>query len=317
MFYGPDAFVSAYDAAADTLDVITLSSGEFNVPSAISKSIAIYGVGFENDDELGSKMTYLRSGITLIPADAVDGDGETVHAAKRVNGVHLEGLRINGWISLSNNSNEPIHNLSVVKCRLYGMEYHIDCYDNTIRQCVIHSGVSGNFANNLLISNCYLHGSGYNGCIRNFQSTSTISVNHCIMRNGYTTVCRPGLYTNNVIIGSQTMIDGASTVQYNMFVDGASFSGIMASNNWNELKGAAVWALEGEDGEYAEDKDFALKYPEKYVGNDGTEIGLHGGEYAWNKIPCIPRITECTIDTKDAANGTIRVSIKAEAQTKE
>ena len=65
------------------------------------------------------------------------------------------------------------------------------------------------------------------------------------------------------------------------------------------------------------EKDFALKYPKKHTGNDGTEIGLHGGTYAWNKIPLIPRITSYELDTSNAANGTIKVSIKAEAQTKE
>lgn len=320
VYYGPSAFVSAYNAAADTLDVITLSSGEFDVPTQISKSIAVYGVGFENIDSLGIKMTYLRSGLKLIPANITDGDGETIKAAKRVNGVHLEGLRINGDITLDNNSDVAIHNLNVVKCRLAHLGYSVACYDNTIRQCVIHEGTSGNYASNLLISDCYLHGSSYSTyyeCIKGFSSTSTILVDHCILKNTGSRYCSPCMHTNNIFIGSQTLINAASTVQSCMFVDGASFSGVMSVDNQTGLKGAAVWAAEGEDGEYSADKDFALKYPERYVGNDGTEIGLHGGVYAWNKIPCIPRITSCTLDTKDAANGTIRVSIQAEAQTKE
>lgn len=317
VFYGPDAFKSAYNAAADTLDVITLSSGEFNVPSQISKSVAVYGVGFENVDSLGIKMTYLRSGLKLIPANITDGDGEIIAAAKRVNGVHLEGLRINGDITLDNNSDVPIHNLEVVKCRLNRLYYIVACYDNVIRQCVIHSGILGRYADNLLVSNTYLHGRDYSGCIKGFGTTSVISISHCLLKNHYNEMNNTALYTNNIFIGGNTNIDAASTVRNCMFVDNASFSGVMSVDNFKGLKGAAVWAAEGEDGEYSENKDFALKYPEKYIGTDGTEIGLHGGVYVWNKIPCIPRITECTLDTKDAANGTIRVSIKAEAQTKE
>ena len=89
------------------------------------------------------------------------------------------------------------------------------------------------------------------------------------------------------------------------------------NGNWYGVQNAGLWAAEGEDGTYAEDKDFALKYPNRYMGNDGTQVGLHGGTYAWNKIPVLPRITECTIDTSDVPNGTLKVSIKAEAQTKE
>jgi hypothetical protein len=100
-------------------------------------------------------------------------------------------------------------------------------------------------------------------------------------------------------------------------MENSYYKGPLGENNWVGLDNASVWATEGEDGSYAETKDFALKDPSLYIGTDGTEVGLHGGAYPWNKIPSIPRITECTIDTENAANGTIKVSIKAEAQTKE
>ena len=105
-------------------------------------------------------------------------------------------------------------------------------------------------------------------------------------------------------------------VRNNVFI-GCDYTSDISEGNWSNLATAGVFAAEGEDGEYAAGKDFALKYPKKHVGNDGTEIGLHGGTYAWNKIPLIPRITSYELDTSNAANGTIKVSIKAEAQTKE
>ena len=44
VFTGKDAFINAYEAAADG-DVITLSSGAFNSKLTITKAISLYGAG--------------------------------------------------------------------------------------------------------------------------------------------------------------------------------------------------------------------------------------------------------------------------------
>lgn len=308
VYYGIDAFKQAYDNAADTLDVITLSSGEFNVPDKISKSIAVYGAGFERDTITGTDRTYLRGRITLIPADIVDGDGQTVKAAKRVNGVHLEGLNIYEGIYAENNANKPIYNLQIVKCGFSSLDIKVSSYDCSVRQSSIKYISGNNYASNFYISNCYV-----NTCISGFYNNSTIYIDHCILCRGDYGQFGPYTYTNNIIY---RVPDTGYTSYNNIFVSNGSPTQD-DYGNWNGVPNAALWATEGEDGSYAANKDFQLKYPDKYRGNDGTEIGLHGGTYAWNKIPCLPRITECTIDTKDAANGTIKLSLKAEAQTKE
>lgn len=127
--------------------------------------------------------------------------------------------------------------------------------------------------------------------------------------------CTP-LYTNSILYGP---LSSGSTSKNNIFVGQSSSigTGVQGSNNWTNIANAGVYAADGEDGTYAEDKTFELKYPKKYVGTDGTEIGLHGGNYPWNKIPCTPRIMESDIDTKTSADGKLKVSIKVEAQTKD
>jgi len=312
VFYGPDALVSAYNAAADSADVITLSSGEFNVGNQhYTKSLSIYGAGMEDDETMGTKRTYLKSSITFSHTNTVNSDGETVVDGRKADGTHLEGLHINGevMINLLNNQS-PICNLEIVKCKMERLRYYeATCYNNTVRQSVIgyvesyHDYTNHGYAGNLLFSNCHISGLSYN-----FPSNSTITIDHCVTTGGgaYN-------YTNSIIRSS--VYPGSSTSN-NIFI-GNTFDGVLVNNNWNDVKNAGVWAAEGEDGTYAENKDFALKYPNKYIGTDGTQVGLHGGVYAWNKIPAIPRITECTIDTQDAANGTIKLNIKAEAQTKE
>ena len=48
---------------------------------------------------------------------------------------------------------------------------------------------------------------------------------------------------------------------------------------------------------------------------DGTEIGMYGGDYPYNPTPSVPQITDFTLDDSDIVNGTLKVSVTAEAQT--
>lgn len=79
---------------------------------------------------------------------------------------------------------------------------------------------------------------------------------------------------------------------------------------------AGIYAAEGEDGSYSDNKDFALKYPKVYVETDGTEVGINGGN-GFSRVSPLPRITSSEIDTRSSADGKINVSITVEAQTKE
>ena len=314
VFYGIDAFKQAYEAAADTLDVITLSGGEFNVPNPISKSLAIYGAGCENDTITGAQRTQLNGSIYLEPADVVDDDGYTTKAGRRVNGVHIEGVCLPyDNIFANSNNNVPIYNLSIVKCDTRGIFFYVDCYDCVVRQSITYAITSNNnYAHNLLVSNCYL---GYNGTYFEFATPSTIFIDHNVIRPYNISGNAAFRYTNNIVYQGLPIGSEASN---NIFIDNYGNSTTNTEDgSWYNMRGQGVWADENEDGTYAAYKTYELKYPARYIGTDGTVIGLHGGVYAWNKTPVIPRITECNIDTKDVNNGTLKVSIKAEAQTKE
>ena len=63
VFYGPDAFVSAF-AEAQAGDLISLSLGNFNVPAKIDKTLKIQGSGHN---------TVLNAALTVEGTDAIDG----------------------------------------------------------------------------------------------------------------------------------------------------------------------------------------------------------------------------------------------------
>ena len=314
VFYGIDAFVSAYNAAADTLDVITLSGGEFNVPIQISKSVAIYGAGCENDTITGTQRTEFNNILSSVSA----------------NGVHIEGVYVSE-IYIYGIDEKPIHNLSIVKCKVNVISFATDCYDCVIRQSIIMQRLQRTqdsfynrtkYAHNLLISNCYIYDTAdeitWGNYALDFSNTSIILIDHCIIKSKIQDVYNNALfrYTNNIIYLSS--LPTSADCSNNIFIIGGD-SSVEADEegNWYHMNGQDVWADENENGIYAENKTFDLKNTTRYIGNDFTQIGLHGGVYAWNKTPVIPRITECTIDTENVNSGTLKVSIKAEAQTKE
>ena len=214
---------------------------------------------------------------------------------------------------------DPISEIIFAKCKFGGIEtgLHHKLEGNgvvtnlTVRQCVL-SGISP-YYNSPEVQNLYITNSHLNS-VGGFSSTSTIHIDHCVVTGN---INRSVYATNNILYKS---LNSGSTAKSNIFVGlNSSIGGGVQDmdNNWTGIAGAGIWAEDGEDGSYAENKTFELKYPQRYIGTDGTQVGLHGGNYPWNKIPSIPRITESNIDTKTSADGKLKVSIKVEAQTKD
>lgn len=306
VFYGVDAFVKAYNSAADSADVIILSSGNFNIPARINKSISVYGAGCENDTITGTKRTEMQE-LSLQHADSVDDYGEVVKGGKPVNGSYFEGIFFNTSLSNSyfgilDNSGVPVKNITIRKCK-FNNDFKISSNTENINiiQCVINNYLSlpgDKLIKNLNISNCYIRTMSCSSI-----SSSTISIRNSIIR---------GLYSFNYLISNSILygsIGSGATSKNNIFI-GVSSTGTNNSNdeNWTGINEVGVWADTGY---------FELKYPKKYIGTDGTQVGIYGGEYPWNIIPSTPRLLESDIDTKTSAEGILKVSIKVEAQNKE
>lgn len=326
VFTGVDAFTAAYAAAADKGDVITLSSGVFNFTTSpatqrFSKSLVVRGAGFEDDVITETKATVVNSGIHIGNEEITgyDDDGNPIVNVRKADGSKFEGIAFT-QIRFYNGLND----VTFAKCNFNDItigytfkndEEGITCSNITIRQCVFNRILySGNGRCNI-IDNLYITNSHFNSIYDTFASASTIKVDHCVVTGPNNRMSQ--LVTNSILYSS---LRSGSTAKKNIFVGLNSTIGDGVQemdNNWISVPNAGVWAAEGEDGSYAKDKTFELKYPNKYIGTDGTQVGLHGGNYPWNKIPSIPRIVESDIDTRTSADGKLKVSIKVEAQTKD
>ena len=51
----------------------------------------------------------------------------------------------------------------------------------------------------------------------------------------------------------------------------------------------------------------------KYLGVDGTQVGIHGGNLPYNEQPSTPQITKCNVAAKSTADGKLSVEIEVKA----
>lgn len=317
VYYGITALNSAYEEAEDG-DVIVLSAGIFGGVSygapTIRKSITIYGAGYEEDPVSNMQPTLIYSPLWI--DDAIDDtDADNIVHTSPV--VRIEG------VSSSLRINSNIKNLVVRKCKMTVM-IDGETTNCTFSQCVIHQiNRPGS-----VYSYTLKHQTGLNfeNCWINFPAGgplgSGITYNHCIIRSDWSSGYKPyGTYdvgyahfTNSIVYGGFSDTSH-STGDYNILPFKAEYlSGV---GNWEGVSADAIWAVEGEDGTYAATKSFALLHPELYVGSDGTEIGINGGNAPFNRISPIPRILDADVDIRTAADGKLNVNFKVEAQTKE
>ena len=101
-----------------------------------------------------------------------------------------------------------------------------------------------------------------------------------------------------------------------VFIDNTPYN-LIGAGNWVNCKYAGIFEESMNDLAWDGVKTFKLKYPEEYVGTDGTQVGLYGGPYPYNPTPSIPQIKESHIDTTVAADGKLKVSVTVEAQTED
>lgn len=281
VYVGKEAFKNAYTDAVNG-DVITLSSGSFNVPSAFQKELSVYGAGYEEDAESGTAVTTLSGSIYL----------ENIES---LSNLRFEGLRISGNISCQ----VPISNMVISKCFVSD---HVYLHGNgalytdiTIQQCVIINGVSGyNYssdnitkANNLIIKNCILG----NTCT--FDPSSTAQIDHCLLlgqTNNTTAYVYPFWYTN-CVFGRRGAVQVSGTLE-NCIIPWGN-----GGHEINLIKRDDKIFSDSDNGwadSYSAERTYTLLLPEEWIGNDNTEIGIHGGD-GFSKVPSTPVIKNMTV----------------------
>ena len=309
VFKGASALVQAHEAAVNG-DVITLSDGVFTATN-ITKSVTLYGAGFEKNVETGTAITTINGAVRIGVADATLSD------------VKLEGLYFNNTIYAANTSNNSttaqLKNFTMKKCCISGdLLFKSNIENVNILQCKVNyiEGTKTIIANGLYIANCYIVNR-----VHLFSTQSDVLLDHSIIGWNY----------NNGSSGQDQMNNSAFTWTNCILLGGGSYSSPQPTGRNCVLKNCVIsWMstdlgntyencynvspgsifADASNGNYTEGRTFELTDPETYVGTDGTPVGPSGG-LGWNKVPATPVVKSLDLEVN---GNTLNVTYEAEVR---
>ena len=294
-----DALRQAYDAAVDG-DVITLSSGVFNSVN-LEKRITVRGAGMGikvNDTDPYVEPTIIK-GVYKIK---VPGDGNN-------------SLKMESVICLNRVEVLSITNAHLLKCYFYDFDGQVNETDPLgYANVTIINSVFKNFDlpyRDLTFNlyGCHIKDLGvgssdnrlvnYTNCIIESYSTSNMPISDSVLKNSLIIYHGPhswyGLGTayNTVIVG-------------NLEHRGDFYESIEENNNTLLPTGTQLF----KEGTFYQLNDEG----KKYLGSDGTEVGIYGGSLPFDPTPTNPQITKFNVAPKTTADGKLSIDIEVNAK---
>ena len=308
-YYGVDALKEAYNAA-ETGDVITLSSGTFNATD-ISKSITLRGAGMQADPEKGILPTILDGNYSINKTDSSI--------------LKLENIYHNGEIRYT-----TIYNAFFYKCRFnyfrdanYGSNNDIQFDEVTFLHCKIVGGFTITAASRDKNSSYLFR----NSIVNDFSIISVaINGNYCrhyatIENSIIICIDLPHARVYNSIVmtdAEETELGDSNSLFYNCvgvhlsYDTDVSFDYAYSYNCSNKVLDASLFKTYR--GTYSDSETFELTDEAKtlYLGTDGTEVGIYGGNMPFSPTPLIPQIKRCNVAGKTTVDGKLSVDIEVQ-----
>lgn len=311
-FYGASALKSAV-AAAESGDVITLSSGQFSATN-ITKPITLRGAGMSvSTDSLNAhEATIIQGSFSINIADSLEGR------------LAMEGLYFNHSITYSG----VLNNAQFLKCRFLNFTAGTNALsrNTSFIHCRIYNGYTQVGASNAFFINCAV------GCPESTSTSSSIEFSNCFIKFDYGSVSYASevinAYYKNCIIqtvhptsAASSRIPGNCTAYYCVGLgDKEIFGNIEGKNSTNkyvsDIKSVFKTYTTTSYNTYIQDKySFELTdaAAAKYLGTDGTQVGIYGGNLVYDEDPTIPQITKCNVAAKSTADGKLSVDIEVKA----
>lgn len=311
-FYGTGALRSAHAVAVHG-DVITLSSGSFTATD-ITKAVTLRGAGMEYDS------------ISVIEPTIISGDFSIQIASDSTlqnNNLVMEGIyhNANGTITVKGSLKNPQFvkcRLSMIKCSTSSGTWGYMYYANFIN-CLITSEVGYYSSGSATFINCYVNS------IYQSNSGSSLEFQNCVVKDSsldyiFNTVFRNCfLYaTSNTSNDNQlpstsqayNCVALSATSSTNIFANQSNTTNTRVSSFSDVFKTWTGSALANFKTERLELTDAAKT---KYLGSDGTQIGIYGGSIPFDPRPSNPQITKLNVASKSTADGKLSVDIEVKA----
>jgi len=289
-YYGHTAFQQAM-AAAQKGDLITLSGGSF-ASATIDKVVTIQGAGYVQDVEKYRYRTTMSGELNIeIP------NGET--------GLVIEGV-YSDYVKVKGN----IDNLIVRKCRFGLLNYQESNSKNClIDRCRVNDFRPDRHSVNFLVKNSIL------GRVDDNEADAILLFQNSIItdyKNHYGITAQ---FRNCI---SATGFNASGCSAYNCLTQLGFNSSIPQSNVWklSEAEMRVLFADGSRHSSFDDNSYYKLidEAAAKYIGTDGTQVGIYGGTTPFTDVPSNPQVVSKEIAAESDANGKLSVKIKVEAQ---
>lgn len=290
-FYGANAFVQAYNAAAlDENDIITLSSGSF-VAVNIEKAITLRGAGCAADTEAQTLPTIISGNLSIGLADTL------------VNHVTVEGILFPNTVTYRNLSYP-----SFTRCNFKQLDWgwYTSMHDAQFTNCFIE-GFNFSNAGNTVFVNCVVWHP------YSIAATGRVMLYNSILGRVQSTVSGISAY-NSIIINEEG--GNTPTAECTFFNciginidDHEAFGNGVISNCTTYTSYAEVF--ETFAGEFTFEEQFLLtEDAQAFETTDGTEVGIYGGNMPYSNIPFYMVRKRTTVSNRSNPDGTLNVEIE-------
>lgn len=296
-FYGATALRAAHEAAVDG-DIITLSSGTFNSVE-IKKGITIRGAGMDVDASTQSEPT-------IITGDFYVSIPKTATAPLTIEGIYSDYkmlvtdtlrnatfLKSRFRIIDSQNSRYPFINMTMIHCKVSEKLYAVK---ESAINCI-----------NSVIWNPYCV-DGYKSV---FEMTNCIICKEDISYNLYSSTFKNCIFIGNPGTWHALNYRFGMNAVYNCVAADNNDAFSKIQNNTNKKSTYDEVFKTCKDGTYNDSETFELtdEAKTKYLGTDGTQVGIYGGSMGFSITPSNPKITKCNVAAKSTNDGKLSVDI--------
>lgn len=289
-----DALKRAYEAAVDG-DVITLSSGVFNSVS-FEKRITVRGAGMGvkvNDSDPYIEPTIIK-GFSYITADGTPENHFDMEGVLCSDNVYLRGI-VNARFS---------------KCRFMEIDYyagHGSFTDVTFINCVFEKGRFC-FNSSMNFYGCYLNDIYFDinsiytltNCILESEQTYSYPRTECVFKNSIIIIKSDNLWVSDNKHAYNTLCVGDLSTNCDMYRT-------ISANNITLLPAGTQLFKEGTFYQLTDEA-------KKYLGSDGTEVGIYGGSLPFDPTPTNPQIVKFNVAPKTTADGKLSIDIEVNAK---
>lgn len=316
VYYGRSAFQSAYNASTHG-DVITLSSGSFDVPSTITKNITIRGAGMEKDSVNNVFPTILMGDFTVYTLS------DTIAGRLMMEGVYCNGSMSCGKRTVSSENYYNLINAQFVKCCFKSVSENNYWPSNYI--CYPAYMVNVGFIQCYVIKNVTLAGGNpmFMNCTlftpsqhKESQSTVKWGFYNCILV-GYSNISSSEFNNCALWGGNQlasTNVAYQCVANYTGTATGGAFANLIGDLGNVSLSDSTA-LFKTFRGTYSETETFELtdSAKVKYLGTDGTQVGIYGGSLPFSPQVSMPQIKKFKVASKSTDDGKLSVEIEVSA----